>query len=554
MSNYGTQIQITITITITHPPPTMSGNIHLHGILKKDTANDTHWSTWTGMWAFGDVSTWLPMLQNPNPNQNPNSLDLCVTLEDVDQHKFSPKVRQKGPLPFEYKCSSGSRSSSSAVVVDKKQKQQQGDAASSAVKEEDDENKRNDKNQDKDNVQNEKFDNDYVKENGKDASGFVKRKVEVEKRHEISLKEKEQNNYNSESDVKLKWKWAGEFLNISRRMDRSPLKTVEESFEMEIDGLEVNAVGRNRFGNFQLVGSMQIEESGLSAILTCQKLYMIDSLGSTSSGKKRGRGRPPRNSSSLSKEPSTPGSNTKKSSGGAGGSGYFTRKRIMSWQRPLFHEKSDYENHTPKRTSSYSAGTTANHNTNKASKSSATPNANANQTSNSSSHSSRKRGRPPNLANRSKAHTGESSASALSVANQGQVARASSIGMGHSMILSGGTQALRTKSSTKLHKQQSLMISHQRQQQQTSVTRTNTTPASTRTSRNEPTCMLPSTYDPLEARWLSAHYMDVNGMMCIYEGDLDFGGNKRHGQGITMVSEVHRAHLMYLLFVGRMFD
>ena len=46
--------------------------------------------------------------------------------------------------------------------------------------------------------------------------------------------------------------------------------------------------------------------------------------------------------------------------------------------------------------------------------------------------------------------------------------------------------------------------------------------------------ILPSTCNPLEARWLSAHYMEINGAICIYEGDLDYGGNMRHGQGITM--------------------
>lgn len=55
--------------------------------------------------------------------------------------------------------------------------------------------------------------------------------------------------------------WMGSFLNVSKKMDRTPLKPVDETFDMEFinssqqnPALTVKGTGSNKFGKFELTG------------------------------------------------------------------------------------------------------------------------------------------------------------------------------------------------------------------------------------------------------------------------------------------------------------
>ena len=562
-------------------------SIHLYGTLHKSSACSSphqeeeegkwHWSEWTGMWAFGDVSTWLPLLSLEKKDagvedavittsSDPSIVsrgEICRSLEDAGDHKFTPDLRQKGPLPFAYKClgrvemEKASASEVSEKTMDdfrfKKDKQEHGqeqgqeqeklsdkemkhEEPTSKIQKELQEVTKEESSKEND-VKNLHNDTQEVK---KDS---LSKDLEMKEEHQIQIQGGDKENEQQErigvsestsiilkettienkaltplskkvSKSTLRWKWRGEFLNVSKRMDRTPLKTVEETFELEMNGLEVKGYGQNRFGKFQLIGSLKVSEDGSTATLICQKIYIVDTSGATSSSsKKRGRGRPPRNSCSPNKE--TPNS-AKSGEGKSGsGSGYYTRKRMMSWQRPLFHDEFDADNHPtiaqeqPINSSAESqAKIRSNTTLNKDSKAlPVTPTATIGNTS----HQPRKRGRPPSSMNRTKSidlSTGVSSN------NHGPTNNTSATGK---LATTGGMQGPRSKLSS-----QKQTVSAQ---------------------SGENIGLLPSTCDPLEARWLSAHYMDINGVFCIYEGDLDFGGHLRHGQGVTMVGFLYTPFL-----------
>jgi len=237
------------------------------------------------------------------------------------------------------------------------------------------------------------------------------------------------------------------------------------------------------------------DHNGLLASLSCQKIYIFDELP-----KKRSRGRPPRNStgsiSSCAQKKTILSIPKSSESTEKTGSGYYTRKRIMSWQRPSFGAEFD--------------GAPSRPTVSKASKQhSGQEGTNKSTSGVNTSGQVRKRGRPPGSGNnrgRSMSEPANSSPSKLSSTTKQNHSKHSSSSQSHHQAISKAQHCNDGSGGT-----------------------------------------LPSTYDILDARWLSAHYMELNGSICVYEGDLDLGGGMRHGQGTTLVSFSLR-HEFILIF------
>lgn len=174
----------------------------------------------------------------------------------------------------------------------------------------------------------------------------------------------------------------------------------------------------------------------------------------------------------------------------------------MSWQRPV---SSDSEDEKPAKVST----------NNKASTSSSSENT-------TSTKYPRKRGRPPSNIIQKLPQQQQQRAPGYYPAPP-QIPKQPAI-----KIASYGTTVSQKSNANGSHKGLSAQKAHGSTPSSASASSSATTsiPAAVTT--------LPSCYSPMEARWLAAHYMNIGGVWCIYEGDLDMGGSSRHGQGTTM--------------------
>jgi len=530
--------------------------ISLRGPVKR---NDNGEWQWSGVWAFGALEA--------DGEEVIGLQQFISSLENGATHKFTPHQRQKGPLPFHYKfndaqmdkevsrtvsvteCDGSSNdkidattssSESTAVVTPanipletQSQSQQASKQEGSVVSSE--------STPTGSPLHEEHREEGKIPAGGESADASVSnKKLQKNKKLESSTEAPEsdtkesgtQQNISQTDSVSAtlsittcprEGSWMGSFLNVSKKMDRTPLKPVDETFDMQImnspqknPALKVRGTGCNKFGKFELTGTLEMKEN--TQILTCQKVYIPEPV------KKRGRGRPKLLKStdasssstatgvSSSKSPSHTAQSQSASSGKD--NGYYTRKRIMSWQRPV---SSDSEDEKPAKVSINT----------KASTSSSAENTN-------STKNPRKRGRPPsNIIQKPRSYPQPLSQQH----HQQHQQRAPGFYPAPPQIpkqsvmksTSFGTSVNQKSNVNGSHKGSGIHKSNGNAPSSASAV----SPAAM-TSMPAAITTLPSCYSPIEARWLAAHYMNVGGVWCVYEGDLDMGGSARHGQGTTL--------------------